>query len=179
MNVGLLQNKKIVFEYEKAITTLVRTHPGREFQTIVALKSAVDEKCKIIVFEGKVEKDYSYNLYCNVMKEQVSDGYFFFLDSDDVIIPGAIEKIKPHLEPGKALIVQMLRNGVAKPARAEIVKGRIGLPCLILHHSHKNIADVEAHEYGDFSFIQNVCKKIPWKFVAIPLVNVGKRSYGK
>jgi hypothetical protein len=93
------------------------------------------------------------------MKQWVTDGWFMFLDSDDVLIPGAIEKIKPHLEPGRALIVQMLRNGVPKPARAEIVKGRIGLPCIILHHSHKDIADVEAHEYGDYSWISKCGEK--------------------
>ena len=161
------------------ITCLIRTHPGRELSTQVAVQSAENSGCKYKIFTGETVADYTYNLYCNVMKQWVNDGYFFFLDSDDFIIPGAIEKIKPHLEPGKALIVQMLRNGVPKPARAEIVKGRIGLPCILLHHSHKNIADVEATETGDFSFIQNVCKRIPWKFLAIPLVNVGKRNYGR
>jgi hypothetical protein len=161
------------------ITCLIRTIPGREKLFKKAWLSAEDQWVVVDYIYSERVNDYSYNLLCNLLKDRVRSGYFFFLDDDDYLIPGAIEKIRPHLEPGKALIVQMLRNGVAKPARAEIVKGRIGLPCMILHHSHKNIADVEAHEYGDYSFIKNVCDKIPWKFVPIPVVNAGRRNHGK
>lgn len=33
--------------------------------------------------------DYSYNLICNEMKAKIKEGWFFFLDSDDTLIPGA------------------------------------------------------------------------------------------
>lgn len=160
------------------ITALIRTHPGRELLTQRAIESVENSGIGYKIYHGEKVADYSFNCYCNVMKTWVNDGFFFFLDSDDFIINGAIEKIRPHLEPGKALIVQMLRNDRPKPLKAEIVRGRIGLPCIVLHHSHKGLADVEAHETGDYSFIANVCKKIPWKFVPIPLVNVGSRSRG-
>lgn len=161
------------------ITALIRTHPGREELTKRAIKSCFDSCVYHIVYNGEKVNDYSYNLYCNELKARIADGYFFFLDSDDFIIPGAIRQILPLLRPEQALICQMLRNDRPKPMKAEITRGRIGLPCIILHHSHKNLADVEAHEYGDYSFIANVCKKIPWKFVPIPLVDAGKRNRGK
>lgn len=160
------------------LTALIRTHPGRELLTQRAIESVENSGIGYKIYHGEKVADYSYNGYCNIMKQWVTYGWFFFLDSDDFVIPGAIDQIKPHLEEGKALICQMLRNGIAKPARAEISRGRIGLPCIVLHHSHKNLADVEAHETGDYSFIANVCRKIQWKFLAIPLVNVGKRSHG-
>lgn len=161
------------------IHALIRTHPGRELLTQKAIESVENAGCVYKIYHGEKVADYSFNLYCNNLKSWVNDGFLFFLDSDDTLIPGAIEKIKPHLEPGTALICQMLRNGRPKPQRGEIIKNRIGLPCLILHHSHKHIADVEATETGDFAWIKKVTDKIPWKFVAIPLVNAGSRSHGK
>ena len=59
-----------------------------------------------------------------------------------------------------------------------IISGKIGLPCIFLHHSKKNIADVQATEDGDYRFIKEVASKMPVKFVKQIVVNSPKRSYG-
>ena len=162
------------------IYALVRTHPGREETTKVAIQSANDSGMTCFIYHSYISvKDYSYNLYCNDLKSEVKNGYFFFLDSDDVVIPGAIEKIKPYLTEDKALIVQMLRNGRPKPKNGLIEKGKIGLPCMILHSKHKHLADVTATEDGDYQWIKAVTDKIGYEFVPIPLVDAGKRGRGK
>jgi hypothetical protein len=161
------------------ITALIRTHPGRETLTQRAIESVENNGCGYKIYRGETVSDYSYNLYCNKLKSWVTTEFFMFLDSDDYILPGAIEKIKPHLEPDKALIVQMLRNGIPKPRRAEIAKGKIGLPCMILHHSHKHLADITADEFGDWRWIYSVTRQMPWKFLPIPVVDAGKRGFGK
>jgi hypothetical protein len=125
------------------------------------------------------EVDFSYNLLCNTLKAQVEDGFFFFLDSDDYIIPGAIARIRPFLNPDRALVIQMLRNGNPKPRVPSIERGRIGLPCIILHAKHKDLADVGGDEYSDYFWIRDICNKIPWKFLNVPLVDAGCRRYGK
>lgn len=160
------------------ITALIRTHPGRGELTKRAILSATSNGCKYIVYNGEKVNDYSYNLYCNELKAQVTEGHFFFLDSDDFIIPGSLKKIEPYLE-NKAIVCQMLRNGFAKPRIGQVVRGQIGLPCLILHHSLKFIANVTDNEYGDYDYIKAVTKKVPWIFLKIPLVNAGSRSHGK
>lgn len=137
------------------------------------------EGCDVLIYEGEKVKDYSYNLYCNILKGYVSDEYFFFLDSDDVVIPGAIEKIKPYLNEDKALIVQMLRNGRPKPRNGLIEWGKIGMPCMILHSKHKHLADVPATEDGDYQWIKAVTDKIGYEFVPIPVVDAGQRRRGK
>src|SRR5688572_15539383 len=161
------------------ITALIRTHPGREESTVKAIKSAQMENLTIRIFYGDTVNDYSYNLYCNILKEQVTEGFFMFLDSDDTIIRGAINKIIPYLREDKALIVQMLRNGKPKPRNGLIEKGKIGMPCMILHSKHKHLADVTATEDGDFQWIKAVTDKIGYEFVPIPLVDAGKRGRGK
>lgn len=161
------------------ITALIRTMPHRADLFERAYSSAVDQGCEVIVHSSEPVDDYSYNTICNELKAQVPGGFFLFLDDDDYILPGAIEKVSPHLEEGKALICQMLRNGIPKPGRAEISRGRIGLPCIILHHSFKDIGTVTAHETGDFDYIYSVTRQVPWKFVPIPVVNAGSRSRGK
>ena len=161
------------------IYALVRTHPGREESTERAIKSAQDDGLNVMIFHGQKKSDYSYNLYCNDLKARVKDGYFFFLDSDDTVIPGAISKIIPYLNEDKALIVQMLRNGRPKPKNGLIEKGKIGLPCMILHSKHKHLADVTATEDGDYQWIKAVTDKIGYEFIPIPLVDAGKRGRGK
>ena len=159
------------------ITALIRTHPGRQESTIKAIISAHD--CNIMVYKGEKVNDYSYNLYCNELKANVNEGYFFFLDSDDTVINWSIERIKPYLQEDKALIVQMLRNGRPKPRNGLIEKGKIGMPCMILHSKHKHLADVPATEDGDYQWIKAVTDKIGYEFVPIPLVDAGERRRGK
>lgn len=162
------------------IVALIRSHRGREESTMKAIESAESQGCGIIIhYKGSPVNDYSYNLYCNDLKQDVASGYFFFLDSDDVVIPGAIQKIIPYLNEDKALIVQMLRNGRPKPRNGLIEKGKIGMPCMILHSKHKHLADVTATEDGDFQWIKAVTDKIGYEFVPIPVVDAGKRNRGK
>lgn len=164
------------------ITALIRTHKGREELFQRAIESCEIQGVNVIDYYDYLgpRPDYSYNLLCNILKEQVPDGsFFFFLDSDDYLIPGAIEELLPHLEEDKAIIVKMLRNGRAKPSENRIERGRIGLPCLVLHSKHKHIADVAAFAHGDFMWIRGVSQKLPVKYVDVVLVDVGKRSHGK
>lgn len=160
------------------ITALIRTHPGREELAIRAVKS-LNGDAVAITHRGEKTPGYEYNGYCNILKSQVKEGFFFFLDSDDFIIPGALEKIKPRLQEDKANVVQMLRKGNPIPRGAVIKPGRIGMPCLILHSKFKDIADITEDLYGDFQWIKKVTELIPWHFIRIPLVNAGTRSNGE
>ena len=162
------------------ITALIRTHPGREVLLQRAIQSCARAGIKWQVHYGEELPDYQYNLYCNDMKAKMTSGYFFFLDSDDAIIPGSINKILKFLDTDKALIVQMLRNGKPKPkTELTIRKGTIGMPCLFLHHSAKFAGDVTATEWGDWDWIHSVMKAMNYDFVKIPVVDAGKRNHGK
>lgn len=129
---------------------------------------------------------YHYNLFCNELKAKVTDGWFFFLDDDDYLnTPDALEQIVPYLtNPNEAVICQMKRgDSKIKPSggnirNKEIISGKIGMPCLILHHTQKHIADISAEDNGDYLWIKDVSMKIPVKFVEKILVNSPKRNHG-
>lgn len=128
---------------------------------------------------------YFYDLYCNELKLLVTDGWFMFLDDDDTLASSAVlEELAHHLtEPG-AIICQFMRKGIAKPRdnyiKAKIIQeGKIGLPCLILHHSYKHIGQLDGQKGGDYRYIKQVTDQIPTKFICLPLVITDRRSMGQ
>lgn len=129
---------------------------------------------------------YFYDLYCNDLKTLVTDGWFFFLDDDDTLASSTIlALLAEHLAgPHEAIICQMLRNGVPKPAdnyirKKVIAEGKIGLPCLVLHSKHKALSGLDGYKAGDYRYIKAVTDQVPTKFITLPLVNAGARGHGK
>lgn len=129
---------------------------------------------------------YYYDLYCNNLKLAVDDGWFFFLDDDDILIsPTILQELSEHLTgPHEAIICQFLRNGVPKPRdnyikNRIIAEGKIGLPCLVLHSKHKALSGLDGEKSGDYRYIKEVTDQVNTKFIALPLVSAGPRSHGQ
>lgn len=187
------------------INILIRTknRPDKFKRCIESVLNQTYTNVKIIVYDNSTITSYvkweherildntpcigfSYNLFCNDLKEKVNEGWMFFLDDDDFLnTPTALEEIAVELtNPNEAVICQFVRaNGKPKPSdelmdRGMIVSGRIGMPCIILHSNHKNIAQFTNTENADFLFIKEVSQKLPCKFVKKILVNSKKRNYG-
>jgi hypothetical protein len=128
---------------------------------------------------------YSYNLYCNDLKAQVKDGWFFYLDDDDILLDRqALERISRYLlNEDHIVICQMLRNGVPKPSdrlqeSMQVHRGKIGMPCFLLHAKHKNVAHFVATEDADFRFIRAAIHRLSPAFCKEVLVNAGGRGHG-
>jgi hypothetical protein len=143
-------------------------------------------KIKEHVETGKGSIPFHYNLYCNLLKARANDGWLFFLDDDDTLAnPNVLTEISKHLtDPDTAIICQFLRGDRPKPAdmlmdAGKIVRGKIGLPCIFLHHSKKHIADFVATEDADYRFIKEVASKMKVKFVKQVVVSSPRRSFGK
>lgn len=127
--------------------------------------------------------EFSYNLYCNDLKERVEDGYFFYLDDDDILLPGVLHQIIPYLI-GPGIICQFLRNLWHRPTDMQmrhkvIRKGHVGLPCIILHHSVKDLATFGDSETADYEFIKTMSGKVNLSWVKIPVVSAEVRSKGQ
>jgi cellulose synthase/poly-beta-1,6-N-acetylglucosamine synthase-like glycosyltransferase len=134
-------------------------------------------------YKGDRSQPYFYNLFCNKLIVRVTDGYCLFIDDDDILIPGSLDKIAPHLEPDRPVICQMLRNGRPKPAdiymdKRAVIKGRIGMPCMIIHSKHKTLYTFKTTEDTDYEWIKTVSETLDCKFIKIPVVDAGKRSHG-
>lgn len=137
---------------------------------------------------------FFYNTFCNQLKAIVTDGFYFFLDDDDYLDSDTVlEEIAPHLQEDKAVICQFIcrgfsqgrRPGMKKPLdelqdAGEIRRGVIGLPCLFLHHSHKNVADLRGElDYDDYNYIKEVTEIVPAKFIKQVVVATDRRSFGR
>lgn len=118
---------------------------------------------------------FFWNIYCNTLKDRVTDGWFNVLDNDDYLVDEyCIEKLAQHLtDPSVGVICQFLRNGKPKPnnrliRRGEIKRFFIGGGAIVLHARNKYVSDWDGHKAADFRFIEAVSKMIQMKF--IPLV---------
>lgn len=171
------------------ITILIRTH--QRPKSFARALSSIPEGCNIIVSYDcdedlsyipdnlqriQVQKSddlYFYDTYCNLLKDKVNSGFFMFLDDDDYII-----EFPSDLQEDSANIVQLRRRGNVRPLSSDFRAGQIGMPCLILHSKHKNIADIPGTGQGDYHWIASVCKQLPINFLEIVCVGSDSRGFG-
>lgn len=146
---------------------------------------AQDIRCEVFPVQSKPEGVNYWNLYCNELKDRAQDGFYLYVDDDDRLAsPTVLQELSQFLFPDHGLIVQFLRNGVPKPnsflmAKKRIERGRIGGSCIVLHHSHKNLANWQPIPGGDFFYIKEVEKHIPLKFVPMVVVAADQKNNGK
>lgn len=131
----------------------------------------------------KSTEKFFFDGYCNSLKEMVTSGWFFFLDEDDYLLPNALLKIERKLR-GDGMLCQFRRGHKTKPSdsmlmRKKIIRGKVGMPCLILHHSKKNIAYLDGSlDAPDYFWIKEVADKVKLTYVPIPLVMAERRGNG-
>lgn len=123
-----------------------------------------------------------YDLYCNDLKQAVADGWFLFLDDDDYLMPDILSKLTLDYP---ALLYQYRRNHDLFPPNKywdgeQIVlrRGQVGMPCLLLHHSLKNAADIPGDGQGDFIWINAINQIRPLKFNPTVICMGDSRGHG-
>ena len=179
---------------EKRAKLLQRCIESIKSQTYknIDLFISVDFDCATIpFFTMQVDKNtkmgpYYYNDYCNRLKNEVYEGYFFFLDDDDYLAnPKVLEQLVQHLQDDPdGIVCQMKRDsGKIKPsdeliATKSILSGKIGLPCLVLRHDLKQVANILPCENGDFLWIDAVSRSAKLKFINQVVVQSPRRNYG-
>jgi len=195
------------------INILIRLHKGREklfercWQSIVnqtykdyKVIVSVDHPSCISMIQNKdveyimvtpqpEQGECFYNLYCNDLKQQVKEGWFCVLDSDDFYHENnVLEKMSKHLsedEKHKFVICQMYRSfGIIKPSDSQIenrqvVSGKISMQCFFAHHSVKNLSQFAGNDNADFHYIREMKRLCDTKFVKQVVVNSPKRNFGK
>lgn len=171
------------------INILIRvSRPAAYLACVESIFSQTYGNWKIITHDDDRTKvfPFHYNLFCNKLKAEVEAGFFCYLDDDDTLSnENVLTNISRHLtDPNTAVICQFLRGNRPKPANIlmdakQIVRGKIGLPCIFLHHSKKHIADFVATEDADYRFIKEISQKMKVKFVKQVVVSSPKRNYGK
>ena len=170
------------------INILIRTHRPLLFERCIkSVELQTYKNINVIIHKTENRtKGYDYNLYCNILKEQVTDGWFMFLDDDDVLNnPKVIERLAWYLLfEDELVIIQMIRNGRPKPSdklmdERKIERGKIGMPCFVLHSKHKNITNFDNSECADYNFIKRCSELLPVKLIKLPVVSVSGRRRGR
>lgn len=116
-------------------------------------------------------KHEPYNLYCNDLLKEVSEGWIMFLDDDDMLRNKNVLKILSR-EISKfdedTLFLWQTRfpNGVNLPSQLNfenkrIVKQQIDTACLLFHSKYKDKAIWDEWWAADFRFIDALAKEIP------------------
>lgn len=196
INILIRSQPSRLFELKKCIHS-VASQIYKDVHLIVSVEDNDDKILDIIGRTGlsfeilqvtNTGVPYNWNLYCNYLKEEVKNGWFLYIDSDDYLIDKfCLSQIAPHLSEDHATICQYKRRSISKPKLKpgpvkpeEIIQGRIGGSSIILHHSHKNVANWDNQKAADYRFIRDVAAKLPMVFVPIVVVKTGNRGrFGK
>jgi len=171
----------------------VRLQTFKDWQMLVATDDSkalwyIPSQPNVFALKVTPQKEHPFywNLYCNELKAQVTEGHFFYLDDDDYLIsPRSLESASKYLKENEGTIFQFKRNNLSKPSKfnidqKRIVKGNIGGSCLFLHSSLKEVADWDGQKASDFRWIKQVSEKVKLNFVALPVVQAGNNGlHGK
>ncbi len=141
------------------INILIRSH--RPHLLDACLKSIDYDNANVIVHQTRdLANGFDYNLYCNDLKDRVESGWFFYLDDDDTVLPGALDKIAKCLKH-EPVICQFLRGNKPKPANelmdaGLVMRGKIGMPCIFMHARLRDRIDFDNTEYADYNYNKQV-----------------------
>lgn len=145
-------------------------------RVIVSIDRDIDyipDWCEVIRVTPHPELEYGYDLYCNDLKAQVTDGHYLYVDDDDVLAPDCLSKLDlSH----SAILCQLDYMGNVLPKSKDFTL--IGMPCLILHHSLKNLVDFDGLDHGDMRYIKEVASKVELDFQEVVVVKVDRKGNG-
>lgn len=119
---------------------------------------------------------YWYDNYCNDLKSLVTDGWFCWVDDDDILNPDILKDI---VLDAPVVLVQLQRQNNIVPKGVDFTRGNVGMPCVLVHHSLKEIAHVQSTGAGDFFYIKDLKEKVGLKFQPIIMVYSFGRGLGR
>lgn len=174
--------KSVADQTHQEIKVFISTDSNEVYdQTIEVINSInFNRDFKIIEVTPDTSKPFYWNLYCNTLKAQVKEGWFIYVDSDDFLFnKHVIKTLSNQVNQKYATICRFLRKGRPKPSReyrGKIVRGKIGGSCIVLHHSHKDLADWQACKAADYFFIKDISELLPFKWIDLVVVEAGNNG---
>ena len=105
--------------------------------------------------------NYSFNLYCNELIEEVNNGWILFLDDDDMFLNNnVLSIISSFIKDENDLILwNFLRPDKIISPKKDIKKGEIDTTCVCFHSKFKNLSKWKSISCGDFYFIKDLTDK--------------------
>lgn len=177
------------------INILIRTC-GREILFLRCLKSITDQNypnlrvivsvdrdgidyipdwCEVVRVVPDKSIPFYYDRYINTLKSIITDGYMLVLDDDDMMAYNALNNV---VLDAPAIIHRLNHIGRVVPPNDSITIGLIGFPCLMLHHSLKDIADIDTDDHCDYHWIKRIESLVPLVYRDLILVESDRKSNG-
>jgi hypothetical protein len=126
---------------------------------------------KLINPEGHLHAPY--NLYCNTLLDQVTEGWVLFLDDDDhlrhnKVIKELVSEIKKFDEDTLFIWQMRYPNGKLLPTSSHFKSKHvefehIGSPCFLFHSKYKKIAKWDHWKASDYRVVKRLDDTIPNK----------------
>lgn len=122
---------------------------------------------------------YKYNLYCNILLDKVENGWFLFLDDDDLFIDNnSLFKINNLIKSKSDIILWKFKSNLKSvyPKNIYDIKPTQIASCTYcIHSKYKNSGKWTSHQLGDYDFINEVLSKINFnrKFIPEELTGTG------
>ena len=120
--------------------------------------------------------DYGFNLYCNELMRQVSDGFVLFLDDDDRFAHShALQMIDQAIKGKKGdpqnhvVVWKFFRPDKTIWPRhvPQITYGEIDTTCVCFHSSHSRRAMWRAQRGGDFAFFSDLFSRFKFTYTVL------------
>lgn len=132
-------------------------------------------------------KHAPYNLHCNVMLNEIKNGWIIFLDDDDNfihnnVVQELVNEIKKNNEDTLFIWQMRYPNGKILPKKehfknSNIEINNIGSPCFMFHSKYKEFAKWDEYKASDYRVVKRLSENIPhqkWlKRVYIQINNYG------
>lgn len=176
----LLRTSNRPFGFKKALASIV----SQDYEPIRIIISYDNDEALRYIPKGlevvRVHKQpdlqFGYDDYCNTLKALVTDGWYCWLDDDDILMPNVLSQI---VLDAPIILVQLNRNGNIVPQSESLQRGKVGMPCVLVHHSLKDVANVSPNGQGDYYYIKELQEKVGLKFVPIIMVYSSGRGLGR
>lgn len=167
--------------FKKALDSIVnQSYPNIRIIISVDNDAAlryIPKGLEVIRVQKHPEFEFGYDLYLEDLKALVTDGYIIAIDDDDWLCSNTILSEMPLT--GLGFICQLKRGNVIVPHSKNFSVRQIGFPCIVFHHSIKDLAKISPHGAGDSYFIKEILSKVDLPFWPNIVVYSPFRGFGK
>jgi glycosyltransferase involved in cell wall biosynthesis len=140
--------------------------------------------------ERKYKQTFPWNLYLNLLMDEVEDGWIMFMDDDDQYSDKtAFQLISAYLENENKILVWRMQfpDGRNVPSKEfwgirPFTRRQIGMPCFAFHSKWKKYVRFDGNRAGDYRMANQLQQFLEVEWLNFPLVkldnfgNAGKRN---
>jgi glycosyltransferase involved in cell wall biosynthesis len=128
------------------------------------IKKYLNDKVSCFFVEIQSSEKYKFNLYNNLLMDEVDDGFILFMDDDDIYSHEMCFKIiNENIDNTDTILIWkfMRPDKLVYPRHINNIRiGEIDTTMICFHNKYKNIARWKDSQCGDFFFYSDLFSKL-------------------